>query len=176
MGLGLLQVEQRDEDRRSTRLAPPDDIRDELIEATILAVHPIGEGKKTRVHLFGGIKVEGVTGHIRGRADDVICDADVRRVHKRGGGSSRRSNKWKMLTNDAMILSIKLEEIQQFLWVTSGIDERGGVEARHGLGGVGSQREEGRKKVGVQLARSRDCGVAKLNCGVDRKHVRLSSR
>ena len=69
------------------------------------------------------------------------------------GGSSRRSNKWKMLTNDATVLSIKLKEIQQLLWVISGLDERGGVEARHGLGGVGGQREEGRKKVGVQLAR-----------------------
>ena len=78
MGLGLLQVEQRDEDRRSTRPAPPNDIRDELIEATILVVHPIGEGKKPRVHFFGGIKVESVTGHIRGRVDYVICNTDVR--------------------------------------------------------------------------------------------------
>ena len=36
-----LQVKQRDEDRRGTRLASSNDIRDELTEATILAVHPI---------------------------------------------------------------------------------------------------------------------------------------
>jgi hypothetical protein len=49
-----------------------------------------------------------------------------------------------------MILSIKLEEIQQFLGVVLRVDERGGVETRHGSGGMGSWKggEEG-----VQLER-----------------------
>jgi len=41
VNLRSLQVEQRDEDRRGARLAPLDDIPDEPIETTILAVHPI---------------------------------------------------------------------------------------------------------------------------------------
>ena len=35
------QVEQRDENGRGTRPAPPDDIRDELFETAVLAVHPV---------------------------------------------------------------------------------------------------------------------------------------
>ena len=37
------------------------------------------------------------------------------------------------LTNNTTILSVKLKEIQQLLWVVFGIDERGGVETRHGV-------------------------------------------
>lgn len=40
------------------------------------------------------------------------------------------------LTNNTTILSVKLKEIQQLLWVVFGIDERGGVETRHGVCGV----------------------------------------
>ena len=39
--LRLPQVEQRDEDRRGSRPAPPDDIQDEAIETTILAMRLI---------------------------------------------------------------------------------------------------------------------------------------
>lgn len=38
------------------------------------------------------------------------------------------------LTNDATILSVKLKEIQQLLWVIIGLNERGGMETRHGIG------------------------------------------
>jgi len=85
-----LQVKQRDQDCRSTRPASPDDIRDELTEAAILAVHLIGKGKKTRALCFGMVELESVSGHIGGRADNVICDADVRRVYKRGASRSRK--------------------------------------------------------------------------------------
>lgn len=45
------------------------------------------------------------------------------------------------LTDYAMILSIKLKEIQQFLGMVTGINERGGMEMRHGWG-VGRGEED----------------------------------
>ena len=78
--LRLLQIEQCDEDSRGTRVAPPDDIRHELSEATILVVHPIGQSNKSRARFFSGFESESVGSHIRRRVDDVICDGDVSRV------------------------------------------------------------------------------------------------
>lgn len=80
MALRPLQIEQSDEDGRCTCLAPPDDIRHELCEATVLFVHPVGQSEETRARLFGRFEFESVSSHICGRVCDVVCDADVSRV------------------------------------------------------------------------------------------------
>lgn len=76
------QVEQRDDDRGGVCPASPDDIPDEPIEATILAVHPVRQGKEIQAHCFGRTGVESMSSHVRGGVNDVICDRDVSRRHK----------------------------------------------------------------------------------------------
>lgn len=77
MFLRPLQIEQRDENRRGTRLAPPDDIQHKLFEATTLVVHPIGQSQKTRTRILGRLERESMCSDIGNRIDDVICDAEV---------------------------------------------------------------------------------------------------
>ena len=77
MKLRSVQIEHRDKDRRGSRPASPNDIRDELVETTVLLVHPIGQTKKTGTHFFGGFEVESVSGRVSGRVDDVIWDGNV---------------------------------------------------------------------------------------------------
>lgn len=80
MSLRPPQIEQRDENGRGSRLAPPDDIRHELFEITMLLVHHVGENKDVRTRFFSGPKLESVSGRVRSSVDNVICDVDVSRI------------------------------------------------------------------------------------------------
>ena len=80
MAFRPLQIEQRDKDRRGTRPAPPNDIRHELCEATILVMLPVREFKEAGTSLFGRSESESLSSHVRSRVNDVICAPEVSRV------------------------------------------------------------------------------------------------
>ena len=159
MNLCPPQVEQRDEDRRGARPAPPNDVRHELFETAILVVHPIRQGKDTLARPLGRFEPKSMGSHVRGRVDDVIYDEEVSRVDKRDLAIMKDK-----LTNNTAVLGVELEEIQQILWVVVWINERGGVETRHGVG-------RGER---VQLGRLRDCGVEDVELWGGREDARLN--